>query len=151
MQTLKEELSNEERLLALFSHLSIFFGSIVVPLIFWAIHKDKSRFVRFHSLQALFFHLTYLVLLLFIISFLVVAGIFGGLGLGLMTAGTTSSHEGLSVVLILFIFLFYGLIFLIVFSAMGCGIYWGIKSYNGALVRIPIIGRIIYKKVYGNV
>ena len=55
MQTLKEELSNEERLLALFSHLSIFFGSIVVPLIFWAIHKDKSRFVRFHSLNIQFF------------------------------------------------------------------------------------------------
>ena len=56
------EPSNEEKLLALFSHLSIFMGGIVLPIIFWAINRDKSRFVRYHAMQAVFFHIAFIVL-----------------------------------------------------------------------------------------
>jgi uncharacterized Tic20 family protein len=56
------EIKSEERMLGLFAHLSHFLGGIVIPIIFWATNKDKSKFVTFHSLQALWFHITFFIL-----------------------------------------------------------------------------------------
>jgi uncharacterized protein len=51
------EVSKEERLMALLSHLSIFIPNIgiLAPLIIWVTNKEKSNFVRFNALQAIFF------------------------------------------------------------------------------------------------
>jgi len=61
--------SNEERLISLLSHLSIFFGGLIVPIVLWAIYKEKSRFVRFQSLQTIFFHLSYTAFIIIIIIY----------------------------------------------------------------------------------
>jgi uncharacterized membrane protein len=53
--------------------------------------------------------------------------------------------------MIVFIVAFYGGIFAFVFGYIGYGIYLAVKSYQGAMVKIPIIGKIIYRKVYGGI
>jgi uncharacterized Tic20 family protein len=139
------EPAGDEKILALFSHLSIFLGGIVLPIIFWAINKDKSRFVRFHSLQAIFFQIAYVVILVAVIIIMVAVGI----GLGVLSVGTFAAGKDGSLFLIIAMIIFYGFIFLSIFVFMGYGIYVGVKSYKGELSRYPIIGKIIYDKVYG--
>lgn len=50
-------LSQEERLLAALSHISIWFSflGIVVPIVIWASQKEKSPYIAFQALQAVAF------------------------------------------------------------------------------------------------
>ncbi|MGH2575894.1 MAG: DUF4870 domain-containing protein [Ignavibacteria bacterium] len=142
------ELKSDERLIAFFSHLSVFFGSIVVPLIFWIIYKDKSKFASFHSLQALFFHISYVVFVILIILILV----FAGLGMGFLTEeDSISDGKKIPPVVIILMVILYGVIFLSLFVFFGYSIYIAVKSYQGELKKYPIIGKIVYKKIYGNI
>lgn len=144
--TTNESLKSDEKLVALFCHLSLFLGGIVLPIIFWAINKEKSKFITFHSLQAIFFHISYIVI---IIGFTVFF-IFGGMSFGLLFAGATKhSSSGPSVVFLIAMIAFYGLFFVLIFGVIGYSIYMGVKAYQGKLNKYPIIGNIIYKKVYG--
>ena len=140
-------LSGDEKLLSLFSHLSLFLGGIVLPLIFWVTNRDKSKFVTFHSLQALWFHVAYVAIIVVFVFVMVFALLIGGLGLGAMT-GATGSQE-MPVFFIIIMIAFYGLLFLIIFGAIGYSVYMGIKSYQGQLVKYPVIGNMVYKRVYG--
>lgn len=146
----QDTLTSEERLMAMLSHLSLLFGGIVLPIILWATQKDKSPFIRYHALQSIFFQLAYIVILVFLIVVFVLLAIFLGLGFGLITATSTSGSGELSIAFVLFIILFYGLIFVSAFGAMGYEIYLAVKSYHGAYTKIPIIGNIIYKKVFSS-
>ncbi|MBL8017341.1 MAG: DUF4870 domain-containing protein, partial [Ignavibacteria bacterium] len=74
-----ENITQEERLYGLFVHLSMFFGSLIIPFVFWVVNKDRSKFVSFHSLQALFFHIAYTVVIVFLVIFVAAAGIAAGL------------------------------------------------------------------------
>ena len=68
-----QEPTSDERLLALLSHLSVFMGGIILPLIIWATQKDKSKFVRFHSLQAIFYQLALAgIIILFVIVLVII-------------------------------------------------------------------------------
>lgn len=140
------EPDSDEKMLALFSHLSIFLGGIVLPIIFWAINKDKSRFVRFHALQAIFFQIAYLVI---IIAFIIIM-VFVAIGAGVISAGTFAAGKDGSIFIIAAMIIFYGLIFLSIFIFFGYGIFLAVKSYKGELRRYPVIGKIIYEKVYGD-
>lgn len=140
-------LQGDEKLLALFSHLSLFFGGIILPIIFWATNRDKSKFVTFHALQALWFHIAYIaVLLVFIFAFAIIL-VIGGLGLGVLSGATGGSE--MPVIMIIFMIAFYIGLFAIIFGVMGYSIYMGIKSYKGELCMYPIIGKKVYQKVYG--
>lgn len=139
--------NNEERMQGMFSHLSIFFGGIILPIIFWAINKDKSKFVSFHALQALFFHIAYAVL---IVGFIMIM-IIGGVGVGLLSSGLhAGARGGPSVLFIIVMVAFYLFIFLTALGVIGFSIYMAIKTYNGELKKYPVIGNIVYKKVYGS-
>ena len=141
-----EQLKSDEKLVALFCHLSLFLGGIVLPIIFWAVNREKSKFVTFHSLQAIFFHISYIVIIIAFAIFFV----FGGMGFGLLFAGATKhTSSGPSLIFLLVMIVFYGLFFVIIFGAIGYAIYMGVKAYQGKLNKYPIIGNIIYKKVYG--
>lgn len=139
------EPSSEEKILALFSHLSIFMGGIVLPIIFWAINRDKSRFVRYHAMQAVFFHIAFIVLIIALIIIMVVFSI----GMGIISAGTFAAGKNGSAFIFVALFAFYALFFLAMFLFIGYGIYVGVKSYKGELTRYPVIGRYVYEKVYG--
>jgi uncharacterized protein len=144
-QNFASTLNSEEKLLALFSHLSVFFGGLIVPLIFWIINKDKSKFVVFHALQSLFYHIVYIVFIIFFVMIIA----FGSMGFSLVFAKNVQHSAGPSVFFIILLVAVYGLLLLSILGFIGYAIYMAIKAYQGELCKYPIIGKIIYKKVYG--
>jgi len=140
-------IQGDEKMLALFSHLSLFLGGIILPIIFWATNKDKSKFVTFHALQALWFHIAYIaIILVWVFAFIFIA-VVGGIGLGAFTSATGSKE--MPVFFIIAMIGFYATLFGIIFGAIGYSVYMGIKSYQGNLVKYPIIGKKVFAKVYG--
>jgi uncharacterized Tic20 family protein len=147
MENIKEEITNEEKILSLFSHLSMMIGGIILPIVFWAINKDKSKFVRFHSLQSIFYHLAFSFILAFVILIFAFIIAIAGVGFGSMKYNQHST--GMPAAFMIFVFIFIGIFFLAIFAGIGYSIYLAIKSYQGEKTRIPIIGKIVYEKVYG--
>lgn len=146
---IQQEPTSDERLLALLSHLSVFMGGIILPLIIWATQKDKSKFVRFHSLQAIFYQLALAgIIILFVIVLLIIL-FASGIGLGALENSGAGGGKDLPAFFIVLMIIFYGGIFLMVIAGMGYSIYVALKSFKGELIRIPVIGNIIYQKVYG--
>jgi uncharacterized protein len=145
-----EEVTSDEKLMAMLSHLSILFGGIILPIILWAVQKDKSKFIRYHALQAIFFHLVYLAVIVIATFAIVFFAIAFGLGLGSMSHGHHHSGSGpMPVIMIIMMFVAYAAFFLSIFGAIGYEVFLAIKSYQGSYIKIPVIGKIIYKKVYG--
>jgi uncharacterized Tic20 family protein len=141
--------TSEEKLFALFSHLSIFIGGIFIPIIFWATQKDKSKFVSFNALQAIFYQLSYIVLTMIIVVIFIFAYVFLGVGAGIFFIGDSPDFAPfISILILIGMVIFYAAIFVIIFGFMGYAIFVGIKSYQGELKKYPFIGDIIYKKVY---
>lgn len=140
-----ESATSDERLLSLLCHLSSFLGGIILPVIIWATQKDKSKFVRFHSLQAIFFHLSVAVVII-ILVFLFLIIIFAGIGFS--NLDKVNSSDNMPPFMIFFMIIFYGGIFLFVIAFLAYSIYLAIKAFNGELIRIPVLGNIIYKRVY---
>jgi len=141
--------TSDEKLLAMLSHLSIFLGGVILPIIIWATQKDKSKFVRFHSLQAIFFHIAYVVIIVFFAIVFVGIMLVSGFGLGIFDASNTDAGEGMSAFVAIMMVVIYGGIFLLIFLGIGYGIFLAVKAYKGDLIKIPVIGNIVYKKVYG--
>lgn len=144
MQPEQVNVSQDERMLAMFAHLSMFFGGLWIPLIFWAINKDKSKFVSFHSLQALFFHIAYTAVLVFLVIF--VAAI--GMAVGLIVPGQDGpSHMGALQIIVLLAIAAVVLGFII--ASVALAIINAVSSYKGGLKKYPVIGNMVYKKIYG--
>ncbi|HMS64583.1 MAG TPA: DUF4870 domain-containing protein [Ignavibacteria bacterium] len=141
--------TSDEKLLALLSHLSMFMGGIILPLIIWATQKEKSKFVRFHSLQAIFYQLSLAgIIILFVFIFLIIM-LVSGIGLGALTDGQSGSGKEMPTFFIILMVILYGGIFILTIGGIGYSVYVALKSYKGELIRIPFIGNIIYQKVYG--
>ncbi len=140
--------SSDEKLFAMLSHFSIFLGGIILPIIFWAIKKDQSQFVRFHSLQSIFFHIAYFVLIMVFVVIVMIIAIFGA-GLSAVTLDSGGSNAAPPMIMLIFMGIFYLGLFAVIFGAIGYGIYGGIKSYQGELFMYPVIGKKVYEKVYG--
>jgi uncharacterized Tic20 family protein len=133
-----------EKLLGLFAHLSMFFGSLWIPLIFWAINKDKSKFVSFHSLQALFFHIAYTIVLVVLVMFVAVIGVAAGL-----IKPESSGPPEMGALQIIVILALGVIVMGFVFGCVALAIINAVSSYKGGMKKYPIIGNIVYKKVYG--
>ena len=140
------EPTSDERLLGMLAHLSIFFGGIILPLILWATQKDKSKFVTYNSLLALFFHITYTVLIIMFVMVMAIVIILAGGGF----AALESSSNELPAAMIVVIIVFYAGLFAFIIGGIGYGVYLALKTYQGKIVSIPVLGKIIYKKVYGS-
>ena len=142
--------NNEEKMLAMLCHFSIFIGGIILPIIMWAIQKDKSKFVTFHALQAIFFHIAYFVAIMLLVMIMVFA-IFVPLGMmgGFTGLENPQAGAGISIIMIIIMIVFYALLIAMIFGAIGYAIYVGIKTYQGELKMYPYIGPKVYKKVYG--
>ncbi|MBC8486993.1 MAG: DUF4870 domain-containing protein [Bacteroidetes bacterium] len=141
--------TNEEKLFALLSHLSIFIGGIILPIILWATQKDKSKFVAFHALQAIFYQLSCIVIYVILIFVFLFLYIFLGIGAGVLFIGLSPDFSLLfSILIVIGSIIFYAAIFIAIFGFMGYAIYVGVKAHKGELRKYPIIGNIIYKKVY---
>ena len=133
----------EEKLMALLSHLSIFIPNIgiLAPIIIWVTNKEKSDFVRFHALQAIFFQLIFFVLMML---FMFVGIILMFASIPWFDLSSNAEPGGVFFLSMVFMFMFFPL--WIIF-----GIYAAVasaKSYKGKIFKYAIIGSIIQKKVY---
>ena len=139
------KISKEESLMTLLSHLSVFIPNIgiLAPIIIWVTNKEKSDFVRFNALQAIFFQLIFFILMMLFI--------FVGIILMLIAIPwfdlSSNAEPGILFFLsMVFMFMYFPL--WIIF-----GIYAAVasaKSFKGKIFKYAIIGRIIERKVYSS-
>jgi len=142
-----EAVSSDEKLLALLCHLSSFFGGLILPVIIWATQKDKSKFVKFHSLQAIFFQIAFAVIVIFLVFvFLII--LFAGIGITNINQYDTTND--MPPLLIFFMILFYGGVFVLVFGFLAYSVYLAVKSYKGEWIKIPLIGNAVYARVFNS-
>lgn len=55
------EVTQEDKTLALIAYLGGAFVSFIVPLVLYLVKKDQSKFVAYHAMQALIFHVAILI------------------------------------------------------------------------------------------
>ena len=139
------KISKEESLMTLLSHLSVFIPNIgiLAPIIIWVTNKEKSDFVRFNALQAIFFQLIFFILMMLFI--------FVGIILMLIAIPwfdlSSNAEPG--------ILFFLSMVFMFMYFPLGIifGIYAAVasaKSFKGRIFKYAIIGRIIERKVYSS-
>jgi uncharacterized Tic20 family protein len=139
----QQEITDTDKLMAMFAHLSIFFGSLWIPLIFWAIYREKSKFVSFHSLQALFFHIAYIVVMVVLVMFVAIVGMLAGLFK--KSGGAPVTPDALQIIVILAL----GVVVLgFIFGSIAYAVYLALNAYKGGMKKYPIVGNMVYKKLY---
>lgn len=136
-------LSSEEKTLALVSHLSMFFGGLIVPIIIYFIQKNKSKFAAFNALEAIYFHLLYaVVVVLAVIVFAIAAAV--------SSMATNSSRNEVSPIVWILLGLFGLFICAAVIYFVIYAIITAIKSFQGQIKKYPMVGNIAYRQVYGS-
>jgi len=117
-------LTSDERLWGMLAHLSALLGYVVglgqyiAPLVIYLVYRERSRFVAFHALQALYFQLALLVLWAIVII------------LTLITCGLGAIFAVVPIVLNL------------VFVLMAA-----IRANNGEWYELPLVGAIARSSV----
>jgi uncharacterized Tic20 family protein len=115
-------LSADEKLWGMLAHLLTLLGYVVVvgeyiaPLVIYLVYKDRSQFVAFHALQALFFQLLALAVTIALMLFSVVT-----LGCGILLAAPLEIALAIAV-----------LVYAIIAA---------IQANNGVWYELPIVGR----------
>jgi uncharacterized Tic20 family protein len=117
-----DSLSADEKLWGMLAHLLTLLGYVVVvgeyiaPLVIYLVYKDRSQFVAFHALQALFFQLLALAVAIALVLFSIIT-----LGLGLLLAIPLAIALAIAV-----------LVYTIIAA---------IQANNGVWYELPIVGR----------
>ena len=126
----------DERKMAMLAHVLQLFGGFIAPLIIFLVKKD-SKFVRFHALQPLIWQCVVMVL-----SVVLMAGFMMTMFLTIPFAAQQKANGPPPVGLFIF---FGGVWFLMMMQwviNLFLAIFFGIKSYEGAWSRYPLIGRL---------
>jgi uncharacterized membrane protein len=125
-------MQNQKSAIGLDGNITALIGYIIgiIALVEIFIEKD-NRFVRFHAIQAVIFHVAMWVLffVLMIVSFI----------LGFAVSMASPTLGGLIGLLFTLIFLVWGL------ALLGGIILGAVKSYGGAMFKFPIIGNMAEK------
>lgn len=140
---MNEEITSEEKLMSLLSHLSILIPNIgvIAPIVIWITQKDKSKFVRFNAIQAIFYQLAFFVLMML---FMFTGIILMLISMPILIANPNADPGTLFFISMIFMFLYFPLWFFFAIYAVVAAV----KSYKGKVFRYLIIGKIIEKKVY---
>lgn len=102
------------------------------------IMEKENRFVKFHALQSILFHVAFIILMIAVWILTIVLVIAG------VAASAASSSAGGAVGGI--ISLLFSLIWLVVVVAyIGGLIFAAVKSYQGNMFKLPIIGNMAEK------
>jgi len=96
--------SEDERLWAMLAHVLTLISAFVAPLVIYLVFQNRSKFVAFHALQSLFFHLAVwvvgLVLLVLIVTVVLacvaipLASLVGIGALVYMLVAAIKAHQG---------------------------------------------------------
>jgi len=117
-----DSLGADEKLWGMLAHLLTLLGYIVTlgqyiaPLVIYLVYKDRSQFVAFHALQALFFQLLALAVVIALTLFSIIT-----LGLGVLLAVPLAIALAIAV-----------LVYTIIAA---------IQANNGVWYELPIVGR----------
>ncbi len=128
--------TEDERKLTLIMYILAIFSTWLAPLVVFII-KRQSKFVGFHSLQLLFFHIIYLVLTM--------VGMVAWFAFIIGTIATTAAHGGKPpaeppvAFFMVFPLIWGGWMLLWIINLTLC-IVFGIKSNNGEWASIPLLG-----------
>lgn len=128
--------------MALFCHLSIFIFSIVLPAILYFAYKQKSRFVAFHALQALYYQVMMNVLLIPLGVLILLAVFLAGLDFDAFDSKPFSEDW---ILINTIVFGSIGLFFLIEYAY---SVIMAVRSFGGNVSKYLIVGEWAYKKVY---
>ena len=141
---MNEKLNSDHKLMSMLSHLAILIPNIgmIAPIVVWLTQKDKSRFIRYHAIQAIFFQLLFFVLLMLSVFIGIILMAVSLIFLNADTVGEPGALFWISMVIMNFYFPLW-----FIFSIYA--IVAGIKSFRGKKFRYLIIGKIIEKRVYG--
>jgi len=134
--------TQDEKTFALLAHVLGIFSGFISPLVFFLVKRD-SKFVSFHALQSLAWHVIYFVLFFAAMIVFFVSLIASG---GFHSGGHAEPP-----------FAFFGFFGIVWLFAMGggilniiLGIVYGIKAHNGEWAQFPLLGGWILRKiVYG--
>jgi uncharacterized Tic20 family protein len=128
--------TEDERNFAMLAHVLQFFAGFIPPLVIYLV-KRNSRFVAFHALQALFWQITYFVIIM-LGMVIIFATMFGTLVHQLPKGATNNTFP-------VGIFLGMGAFWLVFMMGwvvnVVLAIYYGIKAHQGKWAAYPILGR----------
>lgn len=132
--------SQDEKTFALLAHVLGIFSGFIAPLVLFLVKRD-SKFVAFHALQSLAWHIIYFALF-FLGVIIVFVSIFASGG---FSGPQHPNQPPLA---------FFGIFGFVWLFAMGgalvniiLGIVYGIKAHNGEWAKYPLIGGWILNKV----
>lgn len=139
---MNEKLNSDHKLMSMLSHLAMLIPNVgmIVPVAIWLTQKEKSKFIRFHAVQAIFFQLLFFILLMLSLFIGIIL-----MAVSIMLANNSGSEPGLFFWISMGIVNFYFPLWFI-FSIFA--IIAGVKSFRGKRFRYFIIGKIIEKRVY---
>lgn len=131
--------TNDERTFGLLVYILGIFAGFLAPLALFLV-KRESKFVSFHALQCLAWHVIYFVLIFFGMMVFFISLIFS---LGSLPGG----HNGPPVA-------FFGIFGFVWLFAMGgwlvnliLGIVYGMKANKGEWAQFPLVGAWILQKI----
>lgn len=126
----------ESNLAALLSYIIGIIGIILL------ITEKENKFVKYHALQALLFHLSFGVL---IVVALILFFAFAAVGTVVAAAlGKAGAIVGI-IFYVIGIIIWFAAIILVPLTILGGSIYAGIQAYNGKWIKIPIVGNLTAK------
>ena len=125
-------MQNQKSAIGLDGNITALIGYIIgiIALVEIFIEKD-NRFVRFHAIQAVLFHVVFWVLF-------VVLWIVGGILVLAISAASTSLGWILGMLLTL-------ILLVVFFGGLGGIIYAAVKAYQGVTFKLPIVGNMAEK------
>lgn len=126
-------LTEDDKLWGMFGHLSALssligvpFGSIIGPVVVYAVKKDQSRFVHFHALQSMFFHIGFAIASVVLAIPLTILALLTG---GILIIPLIAIGVLLGVLMIVYV------------------VIMGLKAKEGKWALYPIAGKMAYDKV----
>ena len=112
----------DDKVIAALSHALLIFLPVIAPLVIWVVYKDKSKYVKAQSMQALVYQLVGCILLFVWFMFATV----------------------LTVILIGLLLYPVGLVLMAAFAVYG--LYAAYKCYEGEDFKYAVIGDFVAKK-----
>lgn len=131
--------TSDERMMAALAH---FFG-LIAALIIWVIQKDKSRFVRFQTAQALAFDfivMLFMFILIFCLFGVMFVGMFGTMFAGLNSASGSENFGWFMVFPVMLPSSMFTCIFPFSLALLVTRIVATVSVLNGTNFRYPFLG-----------
>ncbi|MBU0762597.1 MAG: DUF4870 domain-containing protein [Candidatus Altiarchaeota archaeon] len=115
--------ASDDNVMAALAHALALVAPVIAPLIIWIIYKDKSRYVKNQSMQALIFQLAGFVVIgaCFMIFFVFA---FATMGLGSLC---------------------FPVLFIPMLGVLGYSLYAALKCYKGEDFKYPVIADFVGK------